>query len=104
MNATVVSQPQQTVITPPGTVATTIPGTNAVVITQAPPATRPQEVVVAQPSPQHVWIEGYWTWQSGRYVWVAGHWEVPPRSGAIWVPPVTQRRDNEYVFQEGYWK
>ncbi|HEX2009647.1 MAG TPA: hypothetical protein VJN44_01800 [Roseateles sp.] len=26
----------------------------------------------------YVWIDGFWTWQSGRRTWVDGHWG-PPR-------------------------
>jgi len=35
------------------------------------------EVVLAQPSSQHVWIAGYWTWRNDRYEWMAGHWALP---------------------------
>ena len=74
-----------------------------ILVTQAPPA--PQaEVVLAQPSSDHKWIPGYWTWRNGRYEWMAGHWEVPPHSGAAWVAPRWERRtDGSYQFFEGYW-
>lgn len=97
-----------TVITPAATspayttTSTTAPVANTIVITQTPPA--PQaEVVLAQPSSQHVWIAGYWTWRNERYEWMAGHWQLPPNSGAVWVAPRWEQQGNAYKFYEGYW-
>src|ERR1035438_4058566 len=55
--------------------------TSTVIVTQAPPAMQ-QEVVLAQPSPQYVWIRGFWTWRDNQYQWMAGHWELPPSQGS----------------------
>jgi hypothetical protein len=74
-----------------------------VVIRTAPPAPH-QEVIVAQPSPRHVWIGGYWRWQGNRHIWIAGHWELPPREHAVYVPARWDRRDDGYVFVEGSWQ
>jgi len=71
-------------------------------VTQTPPP--PQaEVVIAQPSPRHVWIPGYWTWRNDEYEWMAGHWELPPNSGSVWVAPRWEQEGNAYRFYEGYW-
>ena len=79
------------------------PGSPAVIVTQAPPALQ-QEVVLAQPSEDHVWIPGYWTWQNGRYEWIAGRWELPPSDAIAWVPPRWEREGRGYRFYEGYWR
>jgi hypothetical protein len=78
------------------------PVVSTVVVTQGPPALR-QEVVLAQPSPQHVWIPGYWTWRDNEYQWMAGHWELPPSSGSVWVAPRWVQEGNAFRFYEGYW-
>lgn len=75
---------------------------NTIIVTQSPPALQ-QEVVLARPSSQHVWVSGYWTWRNDRYEWMAGHWELPPTSGATWVAPRWEQQGNAYKFTEGYW-
>jgi len=99
-----------TTTTTPGAVApayvttsTATPVVSTIIVTQAPPALQ-QEVVLAQPSSQHVWIAGYWTWRNDRYEWMAGHWELPPNSGSVWVAPRWEQEGNAYRFYEGYWK
>jgi hypothetical protein len=85
------------------TTSTATPAVNTIIVTQAPPAMQ-QEVVLAQPSPQHVWLPGYWTWRNERYEWMAGHWELPPNSGSVWVAPRWEQEGNAFRFYEGYWK
>lgn len=75
---------------------------NTIVVTQAPPALQ-QEVVLARPSSDHVWVPGYWTWRNSRYEWMAGHWEIPPSISSTWVAPRWEREGNAYRFYEGYW-
>ena len=84
------------------TTSTATPVVNTLVVTQAPPALQ-QEVVLAQPSPRHVWLAGYWTWRDARYEWMAGHWELPPSSNSVWVAPRWEHEGNAYRFTEGYW-
>ena len=90
--------------TGPAYVTTTnaTPVMSTMIVTQAPPALQ-QEVVLAQPSPQHVWLGGYWTWRNDRYEWMAGHWELPPSSSSAWVAPRWEQQGNAYKFTEGYW-
>jgi hypothetical protein len=78
-------------------------GRDTVIVTQAPPTPQP-EAVVARPSPEHIWIPGYWTWQNNRYEWMAGHWELPPTPGAVWVAPRWETENVGYRFYEGYGK
>lgn len=78
------------------------PATRLIIVNQAPPAP-PPEAVIAQPTQNHVWIPGFWTWRNERYEWMAGHWEVPPRSSSEWVNPRWENDGNAYRFFEGYW-
>jgi hypothetical protein len=87
--------------TPTGTVSTTQP-VNTVIVTQAPPALQ-SEVVLEQPSPQHKWIPGFWTYRDSRYLWVSGHWEIPPRPDATWIAPRWVPENGGYRYYEGYW-
>ena len=50
----------------------------------APPPPR-QEVMTPQPSPNHFWIRGDWSWNGREYVWEPGHWEMR-HDGWQWVP------------------
>lgn len=101
-SSTTTSTPVVTTTTPVATTATVAVPTNTIVVAQPPPAAQ-QEVVLARPSPDHIWIDGYWTWRNSRYEWMAGHWEIPPRSGSVWVAPRWEREGNAYRFYEGYW-
>ena len=85
-----------------GTTSAVMPAVNTIVIAQAPPALQ-QEIVLAQPTPQHVWLAGYWSWRDSRYQWMAGRWELPPSSSSVWVGPRWEQQGNAYKFYEGYW-
>jgi hypothetical protein len=88
----------------PAYVTTTngVPVTNTIVVTQAPPALQ-REVVLAQPSPQYVWIAGFWTWRNNQYQWMAGQWVLPPNGSTVWTGPRWAPEGNAYRFYEGYW-
>ena len=100
MTTTTTTAPAAVVVAPGYPVAT--PVVSTIVVTQAPPALQ-QDVVLAQPSPQHVWLAGYWTWRNDRYEWMSGHWELPPSSNSVWVAPRWEQQGNAYKFYEGYW-
>ncbi len=87
---------------PARTNASTAPIISTTIVTQAPPELQ-QEVVLAQPSAQHKWVPGYWTWRNERYEWMAGHWELPPSSTSVWVAPRWEQQGNAFKFYEGYW-
>jgi len=70
----------------------------AVVVQEAPPPPRTY-VVAARPSPEFVWVEGYWFPQGRHYRWHDGYWTRPPYAGAYWVEPYYVR--GSYV--AGYW-
>ena len=91
-----------TVATPVYVTSNQVPVGNTIIVTQAPPAPQ-QEVVLAQPGPQYVWLPGYWTWRNEQYQWMAGHWELPPSSRSVWTAPHWEREGNAYRFYEGSW-
>jgi hypothetical protein len=78
------------------------------VVQQPPPSptSNPQDNVPAQPSPDAVWVPGFWSYTgaSGQYEWVAGHWDYPPQGYRHWVQPSWERRDNGYVYVRGHWQ
>jgi hypothetical protein len=79
------------------------PPAQEIVVEAAPPP--PQtEVIIARPSPRHVWIGGYWAWHEGRHVWMAGHWDLPPREHAVWEAPRWEFRGGRYAFVPGRWR
>jgi len=56
--------------------------------------------VPRQPSPDVVWVEGYWYPQGKHYRWHDGYWTRPAYEGAYWVEPYHVR--GEYF--EGHWE
>jgi hypothetical protein len=88
---------------PANVIVTTAPSAAGTTIaTEAPPALQ-SEVALAQPSPNYIWVPGYWTWNNQRYEWTSGHWAMPPHPGAMWVAPRWEQQGNAYKFTEGYW-
>jgi hypothetical protein len=57
----------------------------------------------AQPSPDHVWVEGEWTPRGHTYVENQGHWERAPRPHAVWTAGHWDRRPRGYVWVSGRW-
>jgi hypothetical protein len=96
-------QTQIVVATQPQAVAVPNASGGTILVTQAPPAVQ-AEYVTSQPSSDHKWVAGYWTWRNSRYEWMAGHWELPPTRSSVWVAPRWERTsDGNYRFFEGYW-
>jgi hypothetical protein len=79
------------------------PPAGDVYVVDAPPPPQ-DEVILERPSPDHVWIRGYWAWREGRHVWIGGRWERPPHAGFVWVEPRWEHRDRGYVFIGGSWR
>ena len=71
-----------------------------VVVQQAPP-----ELIVesqpAPPSPDEVWIGGYWNWDNQKYSWQAGRYERPPQPDVAWVAP--RYDSNAHRYTPGKW-
>src|SRR5262245_10650910 len=67
-----------------------------------PPPLR-TEILTQAPSPLHVWIPGYWWWDS-RWIWVDGCWKVPPNPKHIWLTGRWERRDGRWIWTRGRWE
>ena len=74
-----------------------------VIVLKAPPPLR-VEVMSGRPSPKHVWVPGYWIWETNSYVWLPGAWMAPPEPAAVWVTPRFETRGGVNVFISGYWR
>jgi len=70
----------------------------------APPGAIAENVPDERPSPQAVWVPGYWAWDVERkvYIWVSGCWRVVP-AGKRWVPGYWTPTDKGWVWTSGYW-
>jgi len=75
-----------------------------VVIKEAPPAPRVEVIPGPAPSPNHVWIGGYWFWNGKAFVWIAGGWHPRPRPGAVWVEGRWEKRGEGWVWIGGKWR
>jgi hypothetical protein len=69
-----------------------------------PPPPPMVEVVGVAPSPDHIWIGGYWGWDGHRRSWIRGHYELPPHGRHTWVAARWDHRGGNYVFVRGYWR
>lgn len=95
--------PQTQVVVTQAPYAQPVATSGTIVVTQAPPVLQ-QELVSAQPSSDHKWVPGYWTWRNSRYEWMTGHWELPPTRGSVWIAPRWERTsEGAFRFFEGYW-
>jgi hypothetical protein len=67
----------------------------------APPPQR-VEAPTLQPSPNHVWIPGYWKWAGVNYEWNDGRW-VKAKKNRVWVPGIWERSGARWVWKPGKW-
>jgi hypothetical protein len=53
-----------------------------------------------------VWVPGFWDWseREATWHWVAGSWQVPPRPGAVWMPPSHVRQGSGWALTRGGWQ
>jgi hypothetical protein len=71
-------------------------------IAAAPPP--PQvEVIPVAPSPNHIWIGGYWGWRNGAHFWYPGRYELR-RPGMMWQSPSWVRWGGGWRHTPGYWR
>ena len=73
-------------------------------VEKAPPAPITERPGVDRPSPEAIWIPGYWQWDGGRsdFTWVTGTWRVPP-PGRFWVDGFWKRDDQGWYRVAGFW-
>ena len=70
-----------------------------------PPAVR-VETKADPPSSVHVWIDGYWDYNSAEdgWEWREGSWQIPPDEGVTWqTPSYEDRGEGNWVYVPGYW-
>ncbi len=72
-------------------------------VRKAPPDHRTEPPRPAAPSARHVWVPGYWSWNSTKHVWVAGLWSLPPQPNVAWVEPKWVNESGAWLFFEGSW-
>ena len=73
-----------------------------IIVRDHPPALR-AEHCPPPPSPEHVWIPGYWQHDHGQYVWVPGHYVVRPHAHAHWIPETWVETPHGWRFVPGHW-
>lgn len=76
-------------------------------VSQPPPAPPPLQggdVMTAAPTPNAIWVPGYWSYDGRGYNWMAGKWEIPPPTARTYVAAHWQYRDGTYVFMQPYWQ
>jgi WXXGXW repeat (2 copies) len=74
-----------------------------VYVNEPAPPPRAEVIVGVAPSPNHVWIGGYWTRHSNSWYWVGGRWIARPHTGATWTAGHWDHRPNGYVWVRGHW-
>ena len=72
-----------------------------VVATVAPPPPQ-NEPIPPAPSPDAVWIPGYWNWSNGQYMWTPGRYEAG-RVGYRWVPQRWENVGGQWHMTGGAW-
>ena len=72
------------------------------VVSEQPPAPQ-KEVLPAAPSPDHVWVSGYWTHAYNGWVWVPGCHILRPRLHAVWVSGHWDRHARGWIWIHGHW-
>jgi hypothetical protein len=72
------------------------------VATAPPPA--PEEAVIAAPSPNSVWVPGYYEYKNGAYVWTNGSYQIPPSGKTTYVPTQWQKTPRGYRLMKGHWQ
>jgi hypothetical protein len=68
----------------------------------APPPLRVEAIKIG-PTPNHVWVAGYWKWAGVNYVWVEGRW-VKPKPGRVWVSGTWALKGSFWVWTSGRWE
>ncbi|MDD4891704.1 MAG: hypothetical protein PHU85_17435 [Phycisphaerae bacterium] len=78
--------------------------TEVIVVEKAPPPMI-VERIPSRPSPNHVWIEGYYSWDNGhhRHTWVKGHYAECPKPNARWTPDTWVKTQRGWKYEPGHW-
>jgi hypothetical protein len=73
-----------------------------VFVQNAPPPDR-REYITEAPSPDHVWIRGYWSWQGGAWLWMSGHWERRHHHDDQWEQGHWVQTAHGWEWHDGHW-
>ena len=74
------------------------------VYVRVPPPPLIVETRPVAPSPRHVWIDGYHTWNGTAYVWSPGRWDLAPRGHARWVAGHWKHVRHGWYWVPGHWR
>jgi len=69
-----------------------------------PPPAPYQETISPAPSPNAIWIPGYWSYDGRGYTWMHGGWETPPPNAHAYVSAHWERQGDHYVYLESSWR
>jgi hypothetical protein len=72
-------------------------------VATAPPPP-PYEVIGVAPSPYHVWVPGYYSYNRGHYVYTKGFYRIPPRGKKYYVQGNWRNTSRGYKRDKGYWR
>jgi len=61
------------------------------------------EVVLVAPSPQYVWMPGYYEYSGGSYVFVNGSYRLPPRGRTSYTQGTWRNTPKGYKREKGHW-
>ena len=67
-----------------------------------PPAPR-VEIRDVAPSPDYIWLPGYWDWNGRDYVWRSGEWAEAPSPQTVWIPGHWEQTPEGYTWISGHW-
>ncbi len=70
---------------------------------EAPPSQPMEDECGEAPTVQHVWVHGYWWWNTGYYWWVPGYWHVPPYTAYVFIPGYWTFWHGHWVYVRGGW-
>ncbi len=79
-----------------------LPSVRALIVPVPPPPPR-RAVVVRQPAPGYVWLDGYWDYRGSAWGWVAGHWGRPPAVSVRWIRPQYVKVDHGWRYVPAHW-
>ncbi|HZE95877.1 MAG TPA: hypothetical protein VE981_02510 [Planctomycetota bacterium] len=68
------------------------------------PAPRTEVIVGVAPSPNYVWVGGYWSRYHDNWRWVGGRWAARPHANAVWVDGRWDHRPRGNVWVGGRWR
>jgi Glycine zipper/WXXGXW repeat (2 copies) len=83
--------------------ATSAAGSTTTIVETAPPPVPSQPVVIAQPGPGYVWVDGEWDWGGSGWVWIGGRWMLPPTPGVIWIRGTWYHGPHGWYHSPGHW-